>query len=203
MQILDNVFNKHNINIMLDIETTGKTPGCRVLSIGLAYFTRNGVERTRYILPALDYQVGFDDPLTLRWWSTQTHAAKSVFADNFSEGTSVKEAAEQMVKFIGACVDDHRSRHPGLDSFRVCLWGNGSSFDNAILARMFRDNGVDDIPWNTFGDRCYRTVLNVLTSRENRHAASVPCDAGIQHHAIDDACRQARALISALEHASK
>lgn len=88
MQILENVFNERTINIMMDIETTGVRPGCRVLSIGLAvFYIVNGkgtIGHTMTIYPSLTDQVGIDDPNTMVWWSTQSPEARNVFADNLS-----------------------------------------------------------------------------------------------------------------------
>lgn len=193
MQILDNVFNDKTLNIMVDLETTGVRPGCRVASIGLAYFTEDGVISRAYILPALDKQCGIDDPNTLGWWSKQSLEAKQVFADNITQGVDIKTACEQMDNFISECVQHHNSLYPDmLDAPRVSLWGNGATFDNSILAQMFYDNGADELPWNTFGDRCYRTAVSMLGR------PSIP-RSGTHHDACDDAAYQAQVLISALK----
>lgn len=197
MQILENVFNPSTLNIMLDIETTGTRPGCRVLSIGLAYFTADGVEDSAYILPSIESQVGFNESSTLEWWKTQTADAHSVFSDNIIDGISIEDAAKEMKAFIDKCVKTHTSNFNGEDKPRICIWGNGATFDNAILAKMFRDNGVDDIPWNTFGDRCYRTLVTALNKVVPRG------ERGIAHNAVDDAMHQANVLIATLKNASK
>lgn len=197
MQILENVFNPSTLNIMLDIETTGTRPGCRVLSIGLAYFTAGGVEDSTYILPSIESQLGSDDSSTLEWWKTQTADAKRVFSDNIISGISVRDTAREMKAFIDKCVKTHVSNFNGEDKPRICIWGNGATFDNAILARMFDDNGIDDIPWNTFGDRCYRTLVTALGKVVLRG------ECGIAHHAADDAIHQANILIATLKNAGK
>lgn len=194
MQILDNVFNPSTVNIILDIETTGTKPGCRVLSIGLAYFDRKGVIASTYIMPAIEQQVGFDEPGTLEWWKKQTAEARNVFADNIADGISVSDAAEVMQEFIDDCIKSHVSEFKDEDKPRVHIWGNGATFDNAILAKMFSDNNVN-VPWNTFGDRCYRTITSTLNK------VVPPCDRGIPHNAVDDAINQVNILLATLHNA--
>lgn len=194
MQILENIFNKNTVNIMLDIETLGTTPGCKVLSIGLAHFTESGVVTSDEFYPKITAQVGHEDSGTLEWWGRQSEDAKTVFVENLIKGLSVNECADKMRDFI-----DNAVQHQGIapyESLKVLVWGNGASFDNVILAQLFRDHDCK-VPWNTFGDRCYRTVFNLLPK------ADVPVRAGTHHRAVDDACYQAEVLISALNNASK
>jgi possible endodeoxyribonuclease len=199
MQILNNVFNERTINIMMDIETTGVRPGCRVLSIGLAvFYVVNGectIGNTTTIYPDLTEQVGIDDPSTLQWWSTQSPEARNVFADNHINGVSVGKAFELFKEFIQNAVDWHKSLNDGAEKVNVCIWGNGATFDNSIVQHMFEAKGYP-VPWNTFGDRCYRTAFNMLGR------PSFTRD-GTHHNALDDAIYQARCLTSALLNASK
>lgn len=199
MQILNNVFNERTINIMMDIETTGIRPGCRILSIGLAvFYVVNGectIGNTTTIYPDLTEQVGIDDPSTLQWWSTQSPEARNVFADNHINGVSVGKAFELFKEFIQNAVDWHKSLNDGAEKVNVSIWGNGATFDNSIVQHMFEAKGYP-VPWNTFGDRCYRTAFNMLGR------PSFTRD-GTHHNALDDAIYQARCLTSALLNASK
>lgn len=199
MQILNNVFNERTINIMMDIETTGIRPGCRVLSIGLAvFYVVNGectIGNTTTIYPSLTDQVGIDDPGTLQWWSTQSPEARNVFADNHINGVSVGKAFELFKEFIQNAVDWHKSLNDGAEKVNACIWGNGATFDNSIVQHMFEAKGYP-VPWNTFGDRCYRTAFNMLGR------PSLTRD-GTHHNALDDAIYQARCLTSALLNASE
>lgn len=194
MQILNNVFNERTVNIMMDIETTGMRPGCRVLSIGLAVFyivdDEERIGNTITIYPSLTDQVGIDDPGTLQWWSAQSPEACNVFADNHINGVPVSKAFEAFKKFIQNAVDWHKSLNDGAEKVNVCIWGNGATFDNSIVQRMFEAKGYP-VPWNTFGDRCYRTAFNMLGR------PSLARD-GIHHNALDDAIYQAKCLMYAL-----
>jgi exodeoxyribonuclease VIII len=65
----------------------------------------------------------------------------------------------------------------------VLVWGNGASFDNAILAQCYRAVGMD-FPWKFWNDRCYRTLKNLVLD--------VPFErTGTHHNALDDARSQA------------
>jgi hypothetical protein len=68
------------------------------------------------------------------------------------------------------------------------LWGNGASFDNAILAHAYARCGATP-PWKFWNDRCYRTVA-ALTATPRQQG-------GTHHNALDDARSQAEHLITA------
>lgn len=195
MQILNNVFNERTINIMMDIETTGVHPGCRVLSIGLVEFDEKGTIDSLLVHPKLSDQVGVDDGNTIGWWDTQSAEAKSVFADNHILGESVEYVYKRIKTFIDDLVDARKSLSQGLDKVDVCIWGNGATFDNSIVQHMFYAKGLP-IPWNTFGDRCYRTAINMLGRPSLQRS-------GVHHNALDDAMYQANCLIKAIKNASE
>ena len=194
MQMLENVFNERTINIMMDIETTGVRPGCRVLSIGLAvFYLVNGkgtIGHTMTIYPSLTDQAGIDDPNTMGWWSTQSPEARNVFADNHINGVTVGKVFELFKEFIQNVVDWHKSLNDNAEKVNVCIWGNGATFDNSIVQCMFEAKGYP-VPWNTFGDRCYRTAFNMLGRPSLLRE-------GVHHNALDDAIYQAQCLMSAL-----
>lgn len=194
MQILNNVFNERTINIMMDIETTGVRPGCRVLSIGLVEFDEKGTIDSLLVHPKLSDQVGVDDGKTMGWWDTQSAEAKSVFADNHILGESVEYVYKRIKTFIDDLVDARKSLSQGLEKVDVCIWGNGATFDNSIVQNMFYAKGLP-IPWNTFGDRCYRTAINMLGRPSLQRS-------GVHHNALDDAIYQANCLIRAIKNAS-
>jgi DNA polymerase III epsilon subunit-like protein len=195
MQILKNVFNERTINIMMDIETTGVRPGCRVLSIGLVEFDEEKTGNSLLVYPKLSDQVGIDDGNTMGWWDMQSAEAKSVFANNHILGESVEKVNSKIKSYIDDLVEARKLLNPGLDKVDVRIWGNGATFDNSIVQHMFIAKGLP-IPWNTFGDRCYRTAINMLGRPDVKRN-------GVHHNALDDAFHQAHCLIKAIKNASE
>lgn len=67
------------------------------------------------------------------------------------------------------------------------LWGNGSDFDNVILASAYRSCNLE-VPWKFWNNRCYRTV-KALRPDIKIHRS------GTYHNALDDAVSQAEHLM--------
>lgn len=194
MQILERVFGGNTINIMVDLETLGTVPGCKVISIGLASFNKDGIVTSSEILPKLSMQNGHEDSKTIEWWRNQSDEAKTVFARNELDGVSVAECSECVREFISLTKE-----MMGIDNNTPCsvkMWGNGATFDLSILQKFFIEHGVN-VVWNTFGDRCYRTAMNILGSHNTIKRE------GVHHNAKDDAEFQALSLINAIKNADK
>jgi exodeoxyribonuclease VIII len=68
------------------------------------------------------------------------------------------------------------------------LWGNGASFDNAILANAYAALKMEQ-PWAFWNDRCYRTIKAMHPKQKQQHL-------GTHHNALDDAISQAEHLIA-------
>lgn len=191
MQILNNIFNDNVINVMVDLETLGTKPGCKVISIGLASFNEHGSDFATEIYPGLSYQYGHIDADTLDWWENQSPEAKTVFMKNSLYGVHVGECAAKISEFIGMV-----KKERGLDPDAKCkinMWGNGATFDLTILEHLFTSHGAT-VPWNTFGDRCYRTAINLLGKVKLERQ-------GTSHCAVDDAVHQALCLVMAIKSA--
>lgn len=164
-------------HIMLDLETLGTRPGSVIASIGAVVFDLNGVSPRRIFYRRIDitkalaegFTIGGD---TLKWWLQQSPEAQK---ELYAEGVSTYEALEAFNDFIG--------------SDNACVWGNGASFDNALLSEAYAVCGLPQ-PWKFWNDRCYRTVKSLhpdmpMTKREGTH-----------HNALDDAISQAEHLIT-------
>lgn len=172
-------------NIMVDLETLGSTPGCSILSIGaIAFDPSIGVgDRTFEIV--INRQSCRDaglheDADTLAWWDKQSPAARAVLAQ--AELLSTAPLGEALSLF-DAFVADHGAR-------TVRIWGNGSDFDNAILAAAYRAAGLTPC-WSFWNNRCYRTLKNLRPEiKLDRH--------GLHHRAIDDAISQAHHAVRLL-----
>lgn len=166
--------------IMIDLETVGSVPGCGIVSIGAAACTDDGFVTDRlYVIVSRESCRGyglFEQQGTLEWWAQQPEEARKVLDLAGSPETSVSlpAALEALNGFV---------RRHGRD---VEIYGNGSDFDNAILAAAAHAAHVE-LAWPFWRNRCYRTLKErapqVAIRREGTH-----------HNALDDACSQAEHL---------
>lgn len=173
-------------NIMVDLETLGRTPGCAILSIGAVEFSRAGLGKEFYevinVDSCLEHYLAQEEK-TQKWWEDQSHEARQVLRDAANEETSVGLydgliAFNRYVQSIGG-------------KREVCVWGNGSDFDNAILAVAYKM--VQEEPaWEFWNNRCYRTLKNTIPGPKLVRV-------GTYHNALDDAKSQALHALDLLQ----
>ena len=164
-------------DLMVDLETLGRGPGCAVLSIGAVFFGPDGLgaEFELFVNTADSLERGLTkDPDTVAWWDRQSKEAQETLR---KAETSPHSLADALGAFSAFCMT-HSSQA------KLKFWGNGASFDNAIVAYCYRAAGMNQ-PWNFWNDMCYRT-LKKLASPAIAQASS-----GVLHNALDDAKRQA------------
>lgn len=164
-------------DVMVDLETLGQTPGCAILSIGaIAFDPFKGVTGNEFytvINTESCLKSGLDtDQSTIDWWAKQEEAARSVLMEAANSGESLAAALTSFQNFLA----QYRLSN-------VLVWGNGSDFDNAILACAYRAVG-SQLPWKFWNNRCYRTLKNLKPSMG-------PKRVGTYHNALDDARTQA------------
>lgn len=117
--------------LMIDIETTGQNPGCKVLTIGAFGFGRDGNQCEFYrrfnILKLVEE--GFQDDLsTMDWWRKKD---KEVFDEAFGGKDDPKEG---IADFKAWCYKNFAMGKK--DDFKV--WSCGTDFDFPILKHFFR-----------------------------------------------------------------
>lgn len=161
-------------HVMLDLETLDTGPTAAIVAIGAVMFGQTGVDARNTFYSPVRVQSSIDAGLTvngstIEWWMGQSDAARAVFAEHAAHLATVLQG------FAGWLPEDCK------------LWGNGASFDNAILSNAYRAVGHVQ-PWQFWNDRCYRTV--VATSPVKRQQL------GTHHNALDDARSQAEHLIA-------
>jgi 3' exoribonuclease, RNase T-like len=164
------------IDVMLDLETLGLAPGCKILSIGAVTFSASGVGSAEFYQPIIRAgQDGFEDAGTVAWWGTQTAAAK---ANLLSETDNAGKVAlpDALTAFAG-----YLGELAMIGPVRV--WGNGAAFDNAVLLDAYRRCGMRR-PWSYSHDMCFRTLRALAP-----HVAGE--NYGTAHNALDDAVAQA------------
>jgi DNA polymerase III epsilon subunit-like protein len=162
--------------VMCDIESLGTRPGSAILSIGAVQFTDDGITSEFYqridLKSCTDYGLTID-PDTVLWWFKQADEARL-------EIVKPGNALDQVLGDFG----------DWLGSDPAEIWGNGASFDNALLAAAYHAIGRK-LPWKYSADRCYRTIKAL-------HPQNPFVRTGTLHNALDDARTQARHLLQIL-----
>lgn len=163
-------------HILVDLETLGTRPGCIIASIGAVKFDLNGIKGRFYerinIEEAQKERVTMDAS-TVKWWLKQSQEAREELTN--SGGLTTAKALSLFSCFVN-------------DS-DPCVWGNGASFDNALLSAAYLKLGIPQ-PWKFWNDRCYRTVKALHPDKPMQKRT------GTHHNALDDAISQAEHLIT-------
>lgn len=161
-------------HIMVDLETADNCPTAAIVSIGAVVFA--GPQSGAAFYHAVDLQTSITAGLTMSdgtmaWWGRQSDQARAVFSD--PARVTLGAALYDFAMFSARCQEPR-------------VWGNGASFDNAILQIAHRLTG-QPLPWEFWNDRCYRTAVAGLPWRDQQ---------GTFHNALDDARSQAAHLLA-------
>lgn len=173
--------------IMLDLETLDTAPTAIVLSIGLCRFDPaaegDGIKDQHYVVLSVGDQEENERTVsesTMAWWEEQSDAAKVVLAQAAEAEHDVHEKLLRVAEWMGT---------------NPVLWGNGSDFDNVILASLFNTYEFSRLPWSFRRNRCFRTLCAMAWQR------SIPFQTareGTHHNALDDAVYQANIAVKIL-----
>ena len=168
-------------DVMIDLETLGRKPGCVILSIGAVLFDPRSFElgeRFYLNINVEDSQNAgfFKDPETVKWWEAQSQEAKDHLVHN---QYPVKQALQLFVDWF---------KQTGGEK----PWSHGSVFDIPILEHALTYLGIP-VPWKYYDIRDTRTVFD-LYDFDVRKEARV----GTHHNALDDAISQALCIQKAI-----
>jgi hypothetical protein len=167
------------VDVMIDIETLGTTPGSAILSIGAVVFGPDGLGDTFYAPILLQSCVAAGltiDPNTIAWWMQQSDAARA--AAFRPDADALAEVLEQFTCWFGL-VDAERP------------WCHGATFDVPLLEVAYKACGLK-APWRFHAVRDTRTLYDLAGVKVNRAQ-------GTHHNALDDAMAQADAAVKALQ----
>lgn len=179
------------MNVMVDLETRGFTPGCALLSIGAVGFDHHrgqlwddgfyvAVKSNEKAMDMERSQCGlFEQQSTMDWWADQSEEARKVFTD--PKAVELPEALEMLNDYLRSL------------SGEPIVWGNGADFDNAILAAAYHAAEVKP-GWKPYNGRCYRTLKNLFPN------VRMPKRQGTHHNALDDARSQAMHAMELLQY---
>lgn len=167
-------------NLAIDLETLDTCPNAVILSIGAAYFDpeTNSTGPTFYVNVNPGSQLTRSiSKSTQAWWLTQPAEARDAL---LVDQVSIEVALSRFTQWIEA------------NDFDGCTtpWGNGASFDIAILNDAYHEVGRPS-PWKFWNEQCLRTLKTQVPLTEPLQFVGVP------HNALDDAVHQAK-LASAL-----
>lgn len=171
-------------NVMLDIETLGTGKNAVIISIGAVFFNPATGELgselyhtiTRKSCEAYGLEV---DESTVKWWSEQSEEARAVLNDPYAEDL------HQVLKYFDWWLWENLH-----DAKTVEVWGNGASFDCAIVANAYRRCAIK-LPWRYANERDVRTIVALgreLLQIDPKYAFPF---VGTEHHALSDAKHQA------------
>jgi len=168
-------------DLMLDLETLGRTPDSPIIAIGAVFFDKMTGETGAEFEVAVDFASACHgrhiDPKTVAWWMQQGDSARaSVLRGN----SSMQFALQSLSDFIFINAKGECSP-----------WGNGATFDISMIEHCYRQYGMS-IPWPFWAVRDCRTVeyLSKLDKKTFKRE-------GVHHSALDDAKHQVK-YISAM-----
>ncbi len=169
-------------DIMIDLETMGQGPNAAIIALGAVEFDieKSSLGRDFYEVVDLQSSIasgGVADASTILWWMKQSDEARKEFA---RIGDTLPDVLYDFSMWLFEAAE--RSK--------LCIWGNGATFDNVILSSAYRNAELEQ-PWMYYGDRCYRTIKNLHPDIKMERQ-------GTYHNALDDAKSQAVHLIAML-----
>lgn len=177
---------QNDVDIMLDIETLGVSPGCVVLSIGAVPFDlrdrskthwRHGVFHSRISVESCEAVGLVKEYGSMRFWDSQPEAVR---AEAFRGDFALREALETFSKwFLGLAPDPDT----------VTVWCQGANFDIPILAAAYRACDMY-VPWHYRAPRDTRTLYDLADFEPARTHA---------HDALEDCQEQVRNVLAAAE----
>lgn len=174
-------------HIMLDLETMGKGSNAAIVSIGAVEFnpssgvlgcTGQAFEAVINLNSSAYY--GEMDASTVQWWLQQSDEARHIFNKDVNK-IPLKTALNMFNEWL-CCFTDKAN---------IQIWGNGSGFDNVILANAFKACRIkpDFSHWN---DRDVRTIVEMGRSILGINPKETLTRKGVHHSALDDAKFQAQ-----------
>lgn len=166
-------------DLMIDIETTGKNPGCAIIQIAAVPFNINTgeiSENTFCVSINLEGQIlnGLNvDEETINWWKVTNEDLFKKLSFNNNDCIEVAKLFESYFRSIE-------------DYSNVRVWGNSARFDIGILYGWYKILNKDFKPfWNTWKERDVRT----LSSLDEKIKMNTVFE-GEKHNAIDDCKHQ-------------
>ncbi len=172
-------------NVMLDLETMGKSSDAAIVSIGACFFNPISGEIGESFECVIDLEdashFGQIDGSTVLWWLKQESDARDKLQAVDAMGLA------EALHYFRAFVLEHADE---VDCVKV--WGNGSSFDCVVLRNAYKHCiGENYIPWKFWNERDVRTVVDLGRSFKGINPKRDIPFKGVKHSALADAKHQA------------
>lgn len=171
-------------NVMIDIETLSTSKNAVILSLGAVFFdiTSGQLGSSFYYTISREscWEYGLEEDCeTLRWWIDQSEEARAVLT--CPDADDLPQVLHDFAGWLGENTPE--DQHPE-------IWGNGPSFDNAILDNAFKACGIKT-PWRYSNERCVRTIVKLGRDLLGIDPKKTIERKGTHHHALADAEHQA------------
>jgi hypothetical protein len=166
------------MNVMLDLETFGTTPGCAIRSIGAVTFALEGDHAEQSFSVNIDthsclYARLHIEQGTHEWWKQQSAEARAALQIDARPLSAVVAEFETWCK-----------RQSSMNDLKI--WAQGSNFDPVLWKAAAKAVGRG-VSWKFYNCRDTRTLYE-LAGFDPRSVARV----GVYHSALDDARHQVR-----------
>ncbi|EIW6412706.1 3'-5' exoribonuclease, partial [Escherichia coli] len=169
-------------HLMIDLETMGTNTNAPIVVIGAVFFD----PQTGEIGPVFYIVVSLTDAMntgavpdggTIEWWLKQSSEARAAI---LTDQVKLRDALSRFREFINEYSDEKF----------VQVWGNGATFDNAILRTSYERLDIP-CPWRYCNDRDVRTIVELGKTIDFDARTVIPFE-GVRHNALDDARHQAK-----------
>lgn len=167
-------------HLMVDLETLGREPGAVIVSIGAVKFDPSGETLGDKLYTNITIQSSLDAGLrvegaTIQWWMEQPDRAR--LALFHPDPLPLRRVLSAFARF-----------YRGSES----IWSHGSTFDIPILEVAYR--ALNE--WRPWVPRAVRDTRTLFSLVPQAVVEGVQRE-GMEHHALDDAVRQARMVQAA------
>ena len=176
-------------HLMIDLETMGTNTNAPIVVIGAVFFD----PQTGEIGPVFYIVISLTDAMntgavpdggTIEWLLKQSSEARAAI---LTDQVKLKDALSQFRKFINEYSDEKF----------VQVWGNGATFDNAILRTSYERLDIP-CPWRYHNDRDVRTIVELGKTIDFDARTVIPFE-GVRHNALDDARHQAKYVTATIQ----
>ena len=176
-------------HLSVDLETMGTNTNAPIVVIGAVFFD----PETGEIGPVFYIVISLTDAMntgavpdggTIEWWLKQSSEARAAI---LTDQVKMKDALLRFREFV----NEHS------DEKFVQVWGNGATFDNAILRTSYERLDIP-CPWHYSNDRDVRTIVEMGKITDFNARSVIPFE-GVRHNALDDALHQAKYVTAAIQ----